>query len=160
MTRPLVLLLFALLLQGCTEEPARQVHTSFSEASGLLVEDNLGLSQRLIPESRGVRAVISPDGRWIAVEDSKLSNLVVVRAFRYSGGRYEEIPLPGVRQKWEAVANEAGLDFEDLINPRVGIEAFGPGGKTLLLSFRADTGLADRPELQGQAEFLLEPAPE
>lgn len=160
MTRPLVLLLFALLLQGCTEEPARQVHTSFSEASGLLVEDNLGLSQRLIPESRGVRAVISPDGRWIAAEDSKLSNLVVVRAFRYSGGRYEEIPLPGVRQKWEAMANEAGLDFEDLINPRVGIEAFGPSGNSLLLSFRADTGLADRPELQGQAEFLLEPAPE
>jgi hypothetical protein len=58
------------------------------------------------------------------------------------------------------MANEAGLDFEDLINPRVGIEAFGPGGNTLLLSFRADTGLADRPDLQGQAEFLLEPAPE
>jgi len=162
MTRLPTLLLCALLLQGCGEDPApaRQVHTSFSEASGLLVEDNRGLSQQLIPESRGVRAVVSPSGRWIAVEDSKLSNLVVVRAFRYSTDRYQEVPLPGVRRQWEALAGEAGLDFEDLINPRVGIEEFGSGEETLRLSFRADTGLADRPEVHGQAEILLQPASE
>ena len=161
MIHPRACLLAALLLQGCADDavPVRQVHTSFTEASGLLVTDGQGLSQQLIPESLAVRAVVSPSGRWIAVEDTRLSNLVVVRAFRYSGERYEEIVLPGIREQWHAMADRAGLEFEDLINPRVGIEAFGPLEQTLLLQFRADSGLAAEPELSARAEIALESPP-
>ena len=155
-------LLFALLLQGCAEDaaPVRLVHTSFSAASGLVVTDSQGLSQQLIRESLAVRPVVSPSGRWIAVENSRLSNLVVVRAFCYSGGRYEEIPLPGIREQWRTIAGRAGMAFEDLINPRVGIDGFGPGERTLSLHFRADSGLPDGPELSAHAEIKLEPPPE
>lgn len=153
------LLLAGLLLQGCTEDPApvRQVHTSFSEATGLVVTDDRGRSQQLIAESLAVRAVVSPSGRWIAVEDSKLSNLVIVRVFHYSGERYEEIPLPGIREQWQAMAREVGLEFEDLINPRTGIEGFGPNEETILLQFSADTGLFERPELVAPVEIALQP---
>ena len=163
MTRAGLALVLALLLQACAEEavPARQVHTSFTQAAGLVVTDSQGLSQQLIAESQAARAVISPSGLWIAVEDSRLSNLVVVRIFRYTGERYVEVPMPGIREQWQALAGEAGLDFEDLINPRVGIEDFGPDERTLSLQFRADTGLAEPAELSAQRAIELEfPPPE
>ena len=164
MPRALATLLLAVLpplslaLHGCSDDaaPVRAVHTSFSEAAGLVVTDSRGNSQRLIPDTVAARAVVSPSGRWIAVEDSRLSNLVVVRLFRDSGQRYEEIPLPEIREQWRSIAQAAGLEFEDLINPRVGIEGFGPDERTLRLQFRAESGLAGRPELSGQAEIALE----
>lgn len=161
MIHPRAIVLVALLLQGCVEDaaPVRQVHTSFTEASGLVVTDGHGLSQQLIPESLAVRAVVSPSGRWIAVEDTRLSNLVVVRAFRYSGERYEEIALPGIRAQWQIMASRADLEFEDLINPRVGIEEFGPEERTIRLQFSADSGLTDEPELSARAEIALEEPP-
>lgn len=154
-------LLLVLLLPGCSEDsaPPRQVHTAFTEASGLVVTDSLGLSQQLVAESQAARAVVSPSGRWIAVEDSRLSNLVVVRVFRFDGERYEEVPVPGIREQWEKMAAGSGLSFEDLINPRVGIEGFGPGERTLLLQFHADTGFADPTELSARREIGLESAP-
>ena len=161
-TRYAGILLLALLTQGCTEDPppVRQVHTSFSETAGLVVTDDQGRSQQLIAESLAVRAVVSPSGRWIAVEDSKLSNLVVVRLFRHSDGRYEETPLPDIRENWRRLAHEAGLELEELINPRVGIEGFGPDEETLQLQFSADTGLFEQPELIAMVEIALEPQPE
>jgi hypothetical protein len=155
------ILLVALLLQGCAEDaaPVRQVHTSFTEASGLVVTDGQGLSQQLIAESLATRAVVSPSGRWIAVEDTRLSNLVVVRAFRYSGARYDEVALPGILVQWETMASSAGVEFEDLINPRVGIEGFGPGEQTLLLHFRADSGPAADTELSARADIALDSPP-
>ena len=154
----LLALLLPGLIHGCKDDagPARAVHTSFGEATGLVVRDSRGNIQQLIPDSMAVRAVVSPSGRWIAVEDSRLSNLVVVRVFRDSGERYEEIPLPAIREQWRSIAQAAGLEYEDLINPRVGIEGFGPDERTLRLQFRADSGLAGQPELSGQAEIALE----
>jgi hypothetical protein len=161
MIRAGALLLVALLMHACADDaaPVRQVHTSFTEASGLVVTDGRGPSQQLIPDSRGVRTLVSPSGRWIAVEDTRLSNLVIVRAFRYSGERYEEVPLPGIRQRWQSIANQAGLQFDDLINPRVGIEGFGPEERSVLLHFRADSGLPDAPELSARAEIALDSPP-
>ena len=156
-----LVLLLALLLPGCAEDspPPRQVHTSFTETAGLVVTDSQGLSQQLIAESQAARAVVAPSGRWIAVEDSKLSNLVFVRIFRYDGKRYEEVAAPGIREQWRRIAAGVGLSFEELINPRVGIEGFGPEERTLVLQFRADTGLADPVELSARHEMSLEPAP-
>lgn len=158
MTRLLAALLLVPLLQACGAErtPAQPVHTSFSETSGLVVEDGRGNTQQLIPDALDVRAVVSPSARWIAVEEMKLSNLVVIRAFRYSGDRYEEVPLPGIKRQWEALAAEAGVAFENLVNPRVGIEGFDSSESTIMLLFRADTGLQDRPELVAMIEVPLE----
>lgn len=158
MTRLLAALLFVPLLQGCGAErtPALPVHATFSEPSGLVVEDGRGTTQQLIPEALAVRAVISPSGRWIVAEEMKLSNLVVIRAFRYSGDRYDEVSLPGIRRQWEALAREGGVAFEDLVNPRVGIEGFDPSESTITLRFRADAGLQDRPELIATVEVPLE----
>jgi hypothetical protein len=159
-TRLLAALLIVPLLQGCGAEqaPAQPVQTSFAETSGLVVEDGRGKTQQLIPDALDVRAVVSPSGRWILVEEMKLSNLVVIRAFRFSGDRYEEVALPGIKRQWEALAAEAGVAFESLVNPRVGIEGFGPSENTVLLLFRADTGLAEQPELAAEVEVPLEPA--
>ena len=160
MIRLLAALLVVSLLQGCGAErtPAQPVRTSFSEASGLVVEDGRGRTQQLIADALDARAVVSPSGRWIAVEEMQLSNLVVIRAFRFSGDRYEEVAVPGIKRQWEALAREAGVAFEDLINPRVGIEGFGPSENSVLLLFRADTGLDERPDLAAEAEVPLEPA--
>jgi hypothetical protein len=158
MTRLLAALLLVPLLQGCGAErtPALPVHATFSEASGLVVEDGRSTTQQLIPEALDVRAVVSPSGRWIVAEEMKLSNLVVIRAFRYSGDRYEEVPLPGIKQQWETLAREGGVAFEDLVNPRVGIEGFDSSESTVTLLFQADTGLQDRPELVAMVEVPLE----
>ncbi|MGK2925135.1 MAG: hypothetical protein ACSLE2_05895 [Lysobacterales bacterium] len=158
MTRLLAVLLLVPLLQGCGAErtPAQPVHTSFSATSGLVVEDGRGKTQQLIPDALDVRAVVSPSGRWIAVEEMKLSNLVAVRAFRFSGNRYEEVALPGIKRQWEALAAEAGVAFEDLVNPRVGIEGFGASESTITLLLQADTGRQDRPELVAMVEVPLE----
>jgi hypothetical protein len=86
----------------------------------------------------------------------KLSNLVVIRAFRYSGDRYEEVPLPGIKRQWEKLARAGGVAFEDLVNPRVGIEGFDSSESTITLLFQADTGLQDRPELVAMVEMPLE----
>lgn len=158
MTRLLAALLLVPLLQACGAErtPALPVHATFTEASGLVVEDGRGNTQQLIPEALDVRTVVSPSGRWIAVEEMKLSNLVIIRAFRFSGDRYEEVALPGIKQQWEALAAEAGVAFEDLVNPRVGIEGFGPSESTITVLLQADTGLQDHPELVAMVEMPLE----
>ena len=158
----LFVLAIALCSQGCSEseEPARHVHTSFSEATGLQVYDSAGLSQQLIRESLGVRAIVSPSGRWIAVEDMQLSNLVGVRAFEYTDGNYREVTGLGIRQQWEALAEAAGVEMEELIRPHVGIEAFGPGEDTIFLRFKADTGMSGHPEIDAVVEIPLESHPD
>jgi len=145
-------------LEGCAEntKSVRQVHTSFSESAGFTVTYSTGESQQLIEESLGVREVVSPSGQWIMVEDMKLSNLVVLRTFRYDDGRYREITLPAIRRHWEALAQKAGITFEDLIHPRIGIEKFAPLGNTVLLHFQADTGLKDQPEIDSIVEIRLD----
>ena len=158
MHRSLSLLLIVLFFQGCVEstEPVRQVHTSFSELSGLTVVDNNGKSQQLIAESLDVRVVVSPGGQWIVVEDMQLSNLVVIRAFKYTEDSYQEIALPEIRQHWEALSRKAGIAFQDLVHPRVGIEEFGPLENTVLLHFQADTGLKEHPEIDSVVEIGLD----
>lgn len=156
--RTLGFLLLLLCLQGCSEEsePARQVHTSFSESSGLTVSDNTGLSQQLIRDSLGVRVVLSDDARWLLVEDMQLSNLVVVRAFRYNGASYQEVALPLLRRHWERLAGESGLAFEDLLRPRIGIEGFGPGENSVRLHFRADSPGLQHPGIDSVVVIPLE----
>ena len=157
MPRYLGVLLLLLCLLACSDQGAthRQVHSSFSEARGLTVTDNSGLSQQLIAESLGVRVVASNDGQWLLVEDMQLSSLVVVRAFHYEGGRYREVGLSELRRRWEVLAEEAGIDFEDLIRPRVGIEGFGPDQESVQLHFRAETGLLAHPEIDSIVEIPL-----
>ena len=157
MPRYLGVLLLLICLQACSDKevPHRQIHSSFSEATGLTVTDNSGLSQQLIAESLGVRVVISNDGQWLLVEDMQLSSLVVVRAFHFDGDRYREVGLSELRRRWEVLAEEAGVEFEDLIRPRVGIEGFGPGKGTVRLHFRAETGLRANPEIDSIVEIPL-----
>jgi hypothetical protein len=144
MHRTLSILLIVLCLQGCSDntESLRQVHTSFTESSGLTVIDHNGKSQQLIGESLGVKVVVSPSTKWILVEDMQLSNLVVIRAFRLTKQGYQEVLLPEMKHQWEAFAQQAGVNMEDLIHPRVGIEEFGPHENTVSLRFRADVGTA------------------
>lgn len=157
MVRYLGGLLLLLCLQACSdkEAPYRQIHSSFSEAGGLTVTDNAGLSQQLITESLGVRVVISNDGQWLLVEDMQLSNLVVVRAFHFDGDRYREVGLSELRRRWEMLAAEAGLDFEDLVRPRVGIEGFAADQQSVQLHFQAETGLKEHPEIDSIVEIPL-----
>lgn len=157
------LILALALLQACNADdpPATvAVQTHFSESSGLTVVGSDGHSQQLLEGSLAARSVVSPTGRWILVEDMQLSNLVVIRAFRRTNGHYDEIALPGIRAHWEAMAADAGIGFEDLVNPRVGIEGFGEAGRSVLLRFTADTGLAESPELDALAEIVLPEAPD
>ena len=151
-------LLVVLCFQGCAEstEPVHQVYSSFSESSGLTVVDNNGKSQQLIEESLDVRVVVSPSGEWILVEDMQLSNLVVIRAFKYTGDSYNEVTLPETWQHWETLATEVGITFEDLIRPRVGIEGFGSSEKSVQLHFQADTGLKDHPDIDSLVEIPLD----
>ena len=141
MHRSIGLLFFLLSLQGCGEDARtpHQVQARYSHASGLIVTDGSGKSQQLIAETLDARPVVASSGQWIAVEDMRMSSLVVVRLFCYQNGAYEEVTLPEIRQHWEALARDSGIAFEDLLRPRVAIESFGPAEETLLLSFRADT---------------------
>ena len=149
----------ALGLQACADngDRNRQVHTSFSELTGLTVVDDKGNSQLLIKGSLASRAVVSADGQWIAAEDMKMSNLVVVRVFRFNGDRYQEIPMPELRQHWVTLARKAGVEIEDLIRPRVGVEKFGASGTSVILSFQADTGMGDSPVIDALVEIKLIP---
>ena len=151
-----VALFLLLCLLGCSQEsgPGRQ---AISESSGLTVSDNEGLSQQLIGDSLGVRVVMSEDARWLLVEDMQLSNLVVVRAFRFDGERYREVDLPAMRQIWESLAVDSGIDFEDLVRPRIGIEGFGPGGNSVRLHFRADSADAQHAGIDAIEKIPLEP---
>ncbi len=158
MHRTLGIFLIVLCLQGCTEstESVHQIHTSFSESAGFIVTGSNGKPQRLIEESMGVRAVVSPSGEWIVVEDMQLSNLVVVRAFRYTDGGYLEVVLPGIRSQWETLARQAGVKFEELMRPHVGIEGFGPSESTVLLHFQADTGPVSSQGIDSLVEIELD----
>ena len=139
-----LLLVVLAVLYGCSDNtPAvRHIHTAFSETSGLTVSIDNGPTQRLLDRSQDARAVVSPDGRWILVEDKQFSNLTVIRAFVFSADGYREIELPALRVNWEALAAEVRLSIDDLLRPRVGIEGFVPGGESVLLHFQADA--ADR----------------
>ena len=158
MHRTLGIFLLVLCLQGCAEstEPIRQVHTSFSESSGLIVTDSSGKSQRLIKESIGVRAVVSPSGEWIVVEDMQFSNLVVIRAFHHTQSGYQEVLLPEITRQWQAFARNAGSSLEDLMHARVGIEEFGPLENTVRLRFQADGEPAGSPDLVSVIEIKLD----
>ena len=109
----------------------------------------------MIAESLGVRVVVSNDGQWLLAEDMQLSNLVVVRAFHYEGDRYREVGFSELRRHWEVLAEEAGIEFEDLIRPRVGIEGFGPDQESVQLHFQAETGLRANPEIDSVMEIPL-----
>lgn len=130
----------ALLLCGCgpSDPAAHQIQTQFQETSGLTVTDSNGKSQQLIKDSLHARAVVSPTGQWVAVEDMKMSDLVVVRLFHHHNGRYDELELPELKQHWGHLAEQAGITFEDLVRPRVRIENFDPAEETLLLRFQAE----------------------
>jgi len=151
-------LLCALFLQGCSEnaETVRQVHTSFSESAGLTVTEAGGLSQQLIAESLGVRVVISPSADWILVEDMQLSNLVVIRAFRYVEGAYRESGIAEMRPLWEKLASQAGIAFEDLVHTRVGIEKLGPAERSVFLHFQADSVTGEGPGIDSVLEIDLD----
>ncbi len=152
------IVLIVLCLHGCTDntESLRQVHTSFTDSSGLTVTDNNGNSQQLIAESLGVRVVVSPSADWLVVEDMQLSNLVVIRAFQYTSHGYQEVLLPEVKQQWQAIAQKAGINMEDLTHARVGIEEFGPHENTVRLSFHADAATAGKPDLVSVIEINLD----
>jgi hypothetical protein len=156
--RILGVVLIVLCLHGCTNnaETPRQVHTSFTDSSGLTVTDNNGNSQQLIAESLGVRVVVSPSADWIVVEDMQLSNLVVIRAFHHTSHGYQEVPLPEIKQHWQAIAQKAGINMEDLTHARVGIEEFGPHDNTVSLSFQADAAVAGEPDLVSVIEIKLD----
>lgn len=155
--KALYFLLCALLLQGCSEsaETVRQVHTSFSESAGLTVTDAGGLSQQLIAESLSVRVVISPSADWILVEDMQMSNLVVIRAFRYVEGAYRESIIAEMRPLWEQLARQSGIAFEDLVHTRVGIEKLGPAERSVFLHFQADSVTGEGPGIDSVLEIDL-----
>jgi hypothetical protein len=157
MHRALGILLIVLCLQGCSDksESLRQVHTSFSDSSGLTVTDNNGKSQQLIAESLGVRVVVSPSTEWIMVEDMQFSNLVLIRAFHYTRQGYQEVLLPEIKQQWETFAQKAGINMEDMIHARVGIEEFGPLENTVSLRFQADAVTAGKQDLVSVMEIRL-----
>jgi hypothetical protein len=46
-----------------------------------------------------------------------------------------------------------GVAFEDLIDPRAGIEGFGPAETSVLVLFRADLAAPDQPELAAIVEL-------
>ena len=152
-------LILALWLCSCGQhEPAvDRVQTQFSESSGLTVTDSSGQSQLLIPDSLGARAVVSPSEQWIAVEDMQLSDLVVVRLFRYRDGSYREIGLPELRQHWEQLAQQAGIAFEDLVHPRVAIASFGPDESMLLVRFQAEVEAEGASGIESVLAIPLEP---
>jgi len=158
MLKTLGVFFLVLCLQGCSDNrnPPRQVHTAFADTTGLTVTDNNGKIQQLIPESLGVRVVVSPSTEWIVVEDMQFSNLVVIRAFQYTGNGYREVPLPQIKQQWEAIARNAGVKLEDLTHTRVGIEEFGPRENILKLSFQADAAAAGEPDLVSVIEIKLD----
>lgn len=158
MNRTLCIFLLVLCLQGCAEnsEPVRLIHTSFSESSGLTVTEGAGKPRQLIAESMGVRVMVSPGGEWIVVEDMQLSNLVVIRAFRHGQEGYRETDIAEIRPHWEMLARQAGVPFEDLIHPRVGLEAFGSSEGTVLLHFQAYTGPGEHEEIDSVVEIQLD----
>lgn len=139
-----------LCLQGCGQDtaPGQPVHTEFSQSTGLTVSDADGTSQQLIADSLDARAVVSPSSQWIAVEDMRMSNLVVVRLFHRQGGHYQEVALPELRTHWEQLAQQAGIAFEDLVAPRIAIESFDENESHLLLRFQAQA------EPQGTADLV------
>ncbi len=158
MHKTLSILIIVLCLQGCSDnsETLSQVHTSFSESSGLTVTDNSGKSQQLIGESLGVRTIISPSTKWILVEDMQFSDLVVIRAFHRTRQGYQEVLLPEIKLQWEAFAQKAGVSVDDLLHARVGIEEFGPDEKTVILRFQADAGMAGAHEVVSVMEIRLD----
>ena len=158
MPKILSILLIVLYLQACSDntESPRQVHTSFSDSSGLTVTDNDGNSQQLIAESLGVRVVVSPNAEWIMVEDMQFSNLVVIRAFHHTSHGYQEVFLPEIKQQWEAIAQEAGINMEDLTHARVGVGEFGAHENTVSLSFQADAGTVGKRDLVSVIEIKLD----
>ncbi|MCP4048511.1 MAG: hypothetical protein GY732_21240, partial [Gammaproteobacteria bacterium] len=64
--------------------------------------------------------------------------------------------LPEVKQQWQAIAQKAGINMEDLTHARVGIEEFGPHENTVRLSFHADAATAGKPDLVSVIEINLD----
>lgn len=162
MLRVFLVVIF-LFCQGCYSddsepEPTRHIHTSFSDSTGLMVSNSDGLSQQLIKESLDVRVVASKSAQWLIVEDMQLSNLVIIRTFRLNKGKYEEVELPEIKSQWETLADQADISYENLIQPRIGIEGMGisASGETVLLHFRADTGNVGYPEIDSVVEVSLD----
>jgi hypothetical protein len=149
---------FALSLHGCGQgTPADHgVQTQFSPSSGLTVTRNDGKSQQLIADSMDARAVVSSSAHWIAVEDMRMSNLVVVRLFHGHDDTYVEVALPEIRGHWEYLAQEAGITFEDLVRPRVTIESFGPDEGVLLVRFQAEVEPLGDKDIDALLEISLQ----
>ena len=142
---------FLFFLTACTcdkqegAQPYLHVHTSASDSGEFWVAVNGAEPQLLLQEAQDYRAVISPNGSWMAVEIKMMSDLTVVRLYSRKDFQFTVAEHDVTKEAWLKVAVEKKLDVQSLNNTRVSIAGWGEGSNSLLLRLAAMIPDEDKP---------------
>lgn len=137
---PLVLLLCA--CGGSTPGPDSDKQVALAPAihfyekqDALWVARNGGGELLLADDGRAYDAHASPDGRWIVIEVSVLSNLQTTRLTEWNEETetYGE-PTDVSHRAWRQVAEKLDLALEDIENPRTRFVSWAEGGRHFRLA--------------------------
>lgn len=154
MIRIIALCFVSALVVSCVEkkQPVNfiHIHTSVNEAGELWVNVNNSEQLRLLHDAQGYRPLVSPDGKWLAVEVRLMSDLEVVRLFRRDGNRFVAADQDVTTVAWRQVAAAKNIELEALTHTKTRVSGWSNEGASLSLVLSAF-----RPGEQGWIETVV-----
>jgi hypothetical protein len=133
------LLLAAGKAMGC-EAPAVHVHTEIRDSGELWGGVDGEPARRLLGEAQGFRPVLSPDGRWLAVETRLMSNLTVVRLFRRDHNSFVPAGQDLTAAAWKRAGDRERFDPGSADGPQTFVQGWEDCGRRLVLLLRGVWG--------------------
>ncbi len=123
------------LLAACVERTcdATLVHTQVTGTNELWGRVNDAEPTRLLAEAQAYRPLLSPDGKWLAVEVQQMSDLQLVRLFRREKTKLVASDANVTAVAWQRAAAEGRFELDELIHPRAWVVGWDHNGKSLSL---------------------------
>lgn len=141
MIRIIALCFVLVLLVSCIEkkQPLNQlhIHTSVNEAGELWVNVNNSEPIRLLHHAQGYRPLVSPDGKWLAVEVRLMSDLEIVHLFRRDGNRFVAADQDVTTVAWRLVMAANNIELEALTHTKARVSGWSNDGASLSLVLSA-----------------------
>jgi hypothetical protein len=140
----IIVCLALMMLTGCTQR-TRDIERRAPLWQSTIIDGELwvqafnGERHKLQIEGQNYHPLPSPDGRWLAVEVQRLSNLRTLRIFEHTTNGPRETAINASSHLWQRARDADGVDTDNLRYPAIRVVRWHPSSHALDVELRGET---------------------